>query len=998
MPELYDAYYYATGCGEPYERNESWLRFFGSIADRIISDIGPATALDAGCALGFLVETLRERGVRASGVDISEFAIASVHPSIQPFCWVGSLADPLPQRYDLVVTIEVLEHISAADGERAIANLCLYTDDILFSSTPFDYKEATHCNVQPPEYWAERFARHGFYRDVEFDAAFITPWAARFRKSREPVSRTIAAYERRWWQLQQDNQARRLLNVEQRNALAAREQEFQVFRGQAEQEVSALNTQLRNWEMRWSQLERSPGWTLLRALQMGRARFAPPGSTRDQTLEDVWRALRTRQLRPFRDALRRVGLDISWRTHRFRWQRRLKTRRTTVGYQFLQVDAVAPRPALQIHSVPVEIIVCVHNALDAVQQCLESIVYHTMPPYTMILVDDGSDAETRDYLNEFAQLHGAVLLRNEHALGYTFAANEGLRGTSAEYVVLLNSDTIVTSEWLDRMIACAESHPRIGLVGPLSNTASWQSIPDIESQGDWATNPLPAGMSVEEMGQLVARHSSRLYPPMPLLNGFCLLLRRGLIEDIGYFDEESFGAGYGEEDDYALRAREAGWTLALADDVYIYHAQSRSYSIEKRKALCDRAGAVLARKHGQQIVEASVAICRQDRVLEGIRARSRVMPTRQEWIAKGRARYARCRVLYLLPIVEPGGGGNVIFYEAQAMRQMGVEVAFFNLATNRPGFERSYPDFQLPIIYGNPEDIAVVARDFDALIATVNFTAEWLTSVVQRDGRPVRGYYVQGFEPLIYKPGSEDYRRALASYTLFPDLVLFTKTDWTREQVSHHTEAQCALVGVSLDTDLFRPRPQSNPESPARPLRIAAMVRVSTPYREPKLTMEILKRAAQRYGSNVEILTFGTALDDPRLSELPHDFAWKAAGILPPEKVAVLLNEADVFVDFSSHQAMGLTALEAMACGAAVIVPRRGGASTFVRDGENGLVVDTTSGEDCWLALKRLIDEHDLRVRLQANALVDVCQYSPERPAYSILNELFVSASSSQDR
>ena len=208
MTEIYDRYYYASGCGQNYERNEKWLRFFGSVADHIVSEIGPAMVLDAGCALGFLVETLRDRRVQAFGVDISEFAIANAYPPIQPFCWVGSLIDPLPQKYDLIVTIEVLEHIPASAGEQVIANLCAYTNDILFSSTPFDYKEATHCNVQPPEYWAERFARHGFFRDVDFDASFITPWAARFRKTREPVGRVIADYERRWWQLQQENRAR----------------------------------------------------------------------------------------------------------------------------------------------------------------------------------------------------------------------------------------------------------------------------------------------------------------------------------------------------------------------------------------------------------------------------------------------------------------------------------------------------------------------------------------------------------------------------------------------------------------------------------------------------------------------------------------------------------------------------------------------------------------------------------------------------------------------
>lgn len=337
MAELYDAYYYATGCGQPYERNEGWLRFFGSVADHIVSDIGPATVLDAGCALGFLVEMLRERGVHAFGVDISEFAIANVHPSIKPFCWVGSLADPLPQRYDLIVTIEVLEHIPAAEGERVIASLCAYTDDILFSSTPFDYKEPTHFNVQPPEYWAERFARRGFYRDVEFDAAFITPWSARFTKSHEPVSRIIAAYERRWWQLQQENRARRELNIEQRKELADKEQDLQVLRGQLEdkdrrnaeqdqivralcaqiaekdQAALALNARLRGGELPCTQLETSTGRTLPRLLQTGRARLAPPGSTRDQALEDVRRGLRTRQPAAFTDAARRIRQDITWR-------------------------------------------------------------------------------------------------------------------------------------------------------------------------------------------------------------------------------------------------------------------------------------------------------------------------------------------------------------------------------------------------------------------------------------------------------------------------------------------------------------------------------------------------------------------------------------------------------------------------------------------------------------------------------------------------------------
>jgi 2-polyprenyl-3-methyl-5-hydroxy-6-metoxy-1,4-benzoquinol methylase len=153
--DLFDAHYYATGCGWPYQRDEEWLRFFSSIADRIVNDIRPATVLDAGRAMGFWVEALRQRGVEALGVDVSEFAIQNAHPSVQSYCCMGSITETFPRTYDLTISIEVLEHLYPSEAQPAVANLCCHTDDILFSPTPFDREEATHFNVQPAEYWAE---------------------------------------------------------------------------------------------------------------------------------------------------------------------------------------------------------------------------------------------------------------------------------------------------------------------------------------------------------------------------------------------------------------------------------------------------------------------------------------------------------------------------------------------------------------------------------------------------------------------------------------------------------------------------------------------------------------------------------------------------------------------------------------------------------------------------------------------------------------------------
>jgi GT2 family glycosyltransferase/2-polyprenyl-3-methyl-5-hydroxy-6-metoxy-1,4-benzoquinol methylase len=219
--DLYNAYYFAHGCGRPYQRDEHWLGFFSGIADRIVSELQPKTVMDVGCAMGFLVEALRERGVEAFGIDISTYAIDQVLPEIMPYCTMASILDPLPQDYDLIVCIEVLEHLKPKDAERAINNLCKSTPQVLFSSTPSDFKEATHFNVQPPGYWAELFTKRGFFHDLDFDASFIAPWAMYFKREKMTVSRVVRNYELKQWQLRQEIDDLRAIAIETQNKIAA---------------------------------------------------------------------------------------------------------------------------------------------------------------------------------------------------------------------------------------------------------------------------------------------------------------------------------------------------------------------------------------------------------------------------------------------------------------------------------------------------------------------------------------------------------------------------------------------------------------------------------------------------------------------------------------------------------------------------------------------------------------------------------------------------------
>ncbi len=194
----YNKHFFDSFCGEDYSNVEYWSTYFSAIADKIVEYFSPKTLLDAGCANGYLVAELRKRGVEAYGVDISTYAIESASEEIRPYLHIQSLTDPLPEhfpkRYDMVVTIEVLEHLFPEDGAKAIAMLCSYSDTVLFSSTPYDLENASHFNVQQQEYWAKIFAGQSFFRNHYQPTEFLTPWTMLFQKETD-IPSVIFRYE-----------------------------------------------------------------------------------------------------------------------------------------------------------------------------------------------------------------------------------------------------------------------------------------------------------------------------------------------------------------------------------------------------------------------------------------------------------------------------------------------------------------------------------------------------------------------------------------------------------------------------------------------------------------------------------------------------------------------------------------------------------------------------------------------------------------------------------
>ena len=193
-----DCYYTAAHLGgyDDYRwENPQWQNLFVNVADRIIALANPRTTLDVGCAKGLLVQALAARGVDAHGLDVSTHAIENAHEDVRDRLSVASATEPIDGHYDLITCIEVLEHMSAADAQAAIDNMCAASDRVLFSSSPGDFDEPTHVNTQPAPAWAAWFAERGFFRRIDVNLEFLSAWAVLFERADVDTRSLVHRYE-----------------------------------------------------------------------------------------------------------------------------------------------------------------------------------------------------------------------------------------------------------------------------------------------------------------------------------------------------------------------------------------------------------------------------------------------------------------------------------------------------------------------------------------------------------------------------------------------------------------------------------------------------------------------------------------------------------------------------------------------------------------------------------------------------------------------------------
>lgn len=344
---------------------------------------------------------------------------------------------------------------------------------------------------------------------------------------------------------------------------------------QAEAEKAHALKELAGARDRLGEISGSLSWKMIERYRRLKERIAPFGTVRrgayDLLLKSV-KVLRTEGTPGF---LMRAGRKSRKMLNKGRFRLGIKRRRPLHASADPGVYEMC-----DFGQKPVQIIMPVYNGYDCLVKCIDSVARNTdLYLNSLVLIDDKSpDERVRKYLRQVRRERNGRnihVMHNRKNLGFTRTVNRGMELTY-EDVILLNSDTIVTKNWVEKLQRAAYSMPRIATATPLSNYMTINGIPE-----PFRYNAIPPGMNIDDFAAFLESVSLRYYPEIPAGVGFCMYIKRSVLDVMGYFDEKKFGRGYAEETDFCMRAMKKGYVHVIDDATYIYHIGGVSFESVK---------------------------------------------------------------------------------------------------------------------------------------------------------------------------------------------------------------------------------------------------------------------------------------------------------------------------------------------------------------------------------------------------------------------------------
>jgi GT2 family glycosyltransferase len=552
-----------------------------------------------------------------------------------------------------------------------------------------------------------------------------------------------------------------------------------------------------------------------------------------------------------------------------------------------------------------DVIIPIYNAPEWVKLCVYSVFINTPQEYLgkVLLMNDNSDSNTVELLYNLKDKYPEKIeiISNEANLGFVKNSNKGIANSHAEYLLLLNSDCLISKNTIPKLISHLKKNKNIGLISPVASNAANLTLEIFE------------GFSYTQMDALLEKKFKGMNFDAVTIVGNCLMITRECINRVGLLDE-AYGMGYGEETDYQFKAMEKGFQAKVAIDTYVYHHKEASFGHSKQKEEKVAQNRKLFFERWGDIYDELLKVYSENDPIEYIKKNL----TEED-------KQISIDTLFFLPVIFQNAGGCHMVVDIVNYLVINGEKANILYSVIQDYHEtmlfKPIPEYRI-------EEILV-----KQIVATI-----WITSYIARRFAATKKIplinFVQGNENYFENglvTNYVDLTYKIADYSLTISTYLYNRLrDMNIENVE--------VIKNSVNYDLL-----SHVNKSRKAKRVTFILRDNI-MKGDFILLDIIKQLDKKVSGlefNVVYLNERTQIPNVRNNKII-----KVQGPISRLRMTDLLKNTDIYVDASLNEGFGLIALEAMVCGAVPIASNSFGNLDYMHNGKNGFLIEEINNVD----------------------------------------------------
>lgn len=575
-----------------------------------------------------------------------------------------------------------------------------------------------------------------------------------------------------------------------------------------------------------------------------------------------------------------------------------------------------------------DIIIPIYNSPEWVKMCVYALYKNTPDEYIgkVILMNDNSDELTCNCIRNLEKKYPKIeVYKNENNLGFIKNVNRGMDKTTAEYILLLNTDCLVSKNTIPKLIEHMEKNKKIGLICPISSNAANLSY------------DIPEHYSYMQVNDLFYENFKGMNFDACTVVGNCLMISRECMQKTGYLDE-IYGMGYGDETDYQFKAHEQGFEAKVAIDTYVYHKSEVSFgtSPEKQKRL-DHNRAIFFERWGEQYNKKMQEYVKNDPI-EYIKNNLKIDKKPEP------------NILFFLPDIHQKAGGVHVIVDI--VNYLNINGYFANILTERIHEYKEImifsPSFMKDIKEVNPKCIA----------GTIYPTIFFCETIAKHYNIPCVNF-MQGYEPCF--DNGEIYSWAELACKNSQNILAIS--EFLQKKCKENFGKEAKVIPNSINTDLLY-----NSDKQIKDKKQVTFVFRDNFAKGDFILSEILKLLTlKNYNFEINVIYMREIMFPINNNENLKINFYK--GPLNRKEVSNILFKTDIFVDASLMEGFGLMALEAMAAGAVPVMSQSFGVDEYAEDSKNCFIIKEVNNAEKYVEkIEELLKDEEKLKEMSKNA------------------------------